>query len=141
MPKALAELAGHYPGGKHDADIPLEWAAHTCRRKRLFLSTGKGNGSHLDFSAIFLGHLVPFAHPWHSLTSHKQCEPHVDSVSEATCPQNLLSQVTQHVLPSQPDNISSSTLFPAVQWGFHPSAFIASPMTKVTAQATSSFSK
>lgn len=84
--------------------------------------TSPGNGSHLDFGALFLGHLFCFfffIQPWHSLTSHKQCEPHVDSVSEATCPkshvQNLPSQVIQHVLPSQPDNISSSTLFPAVK--------------------------
>lgn len=101
---------------------------HTCRRNGSFQAQVKrwrpGNASHLDFSAVSSGHLVPFAQPWHSLASHKQCEPHVDWESEATCPnshvQNLLSQVIQHVLPSQPDNISSSTLFPAVKWASIP---------------------
>lgn len=111
--------------------IPLEWAAHApthLQEERLFLSTGKGVEARKWISAgflcYFLGYLVLFTQPWHPLTSHQQCEPHVASVSEATCPkshgQNLPSEVIPHVLPSQPDNISSSTLFPAVQWASIP---------------------
>lgn len=74
----------------------------------------------VPFSEGFLGHLFPFTQPRCIPTSHNQREPHMDSTSEAACPKsrvpNLTSGVIQHVLPSQSDNISSSTLFPAVKW-------------------------
>lgn len=73
MSKPLAELAGYYPGGKRDADSfgmgisASHPPAGGMALSKQVKSSSPGNGSHLDFSAIFLGHLVFFittmAHP------------------------------------------------------------------------------